>query len=149
AIQLALNNSTVLRDLGGTLLRTPSLVHSTQQPAISESDPRFGVEAALAEFDAQFTTRVAAEKNNRAVNNVFLGGGTTQITQDLLVMQSQLSKRGVAGTQLSLRHNTDYDANNEPGNLFPSAWTTNLEMEARQPLLQGGGVMFNRIQGPN
>jgi outer membrane protein TolC len=149
AMQLALDNSKVLRDLGGTLLRTPALVRSVQQPAISESDPRFGIEAALAEFDAQFGARVAAEKNNRAVNNVFFGGGTTKIKQDLLVFQTQIAKRSVAGTELVIRHNTDYDANNEPANTFPSAWNTNLELEARQPLLQGGGVAFNRIQGPN
>jgi outer membrane protein TolC len=149
AMQTALQNSTVLRDLGGTLLRTPALVHSTQQPAIAESDPRFGVEAALSEFDAQFGARVAAEKNNRAFNNVFLGGGTTIVKQDLLVMQQQLSKRSVTGTQLALRHNTEYDANNQPANLFPSAWTTNLEMEARHPLFRGGGVTYNRIQGPD
>ena len=149
AMQIALENSKVLRDLGGTLLRTPSLVRSVEQPAISESDPRFGIEAALAEFDAQFGARVRAEKNNRAVNNVFLGGGTTQIKQDLAVFQTQITKRSVAGTQLAIRHNTDYDANNEPANLFPSAWNTNIEMEARQPLLRDGGVTFNRIQGPN
>lgn len=148
ALQSALQNSTVLRDLGGALLRTPALVHSTQQPAITESDPRFGVEAALSEFDAQFGTRVAAEKNNRAFNNVFLGGGTTVVKQDLLIMQQQLSKRAVTGTQLAMRHNTEYDANNQPANLFPSSWTTNIEMEARHPLFRGGGVMFNRIQGP-
>lgn len=149
AIQTALNNSTVLRDLGGTLLRTPSLIQSIQEPAIRESDPRFGIEAALSEFDAQFGARVRAEKNNRAVNNVFLGGGTTQIKQDLAIFQTQITKRSVAGTQLAIRHNTDRDANNEPANLFPSAWNTNIEMEARQPLLRDGGVMFNRIQGPN
>ncbi len=149
AMQTALENSKVLRDLGGTLLRTPALVRSVQQPAIVESDPRFGVEAALAEFDAQFGARVAGEKNNRAVNNVFFGGGTNKILQDLLIIQQQIAKRGVAGTQLAIRHNTDFDANNEPANLFPSAWSTNLELEARQPLFQGGGVIFNRIQGPN
>jgi outer membrane protein TolC len=149
AMQTAFDNSTVLRDLGATLLRTPAVVRSIQNPSITESDPRFGVEAALSEFDAQFATRVLTEKNNRAVNNVFFGGGTTQIKQDLAVFQEQISKRGAAGTQLAIRHNTTYDANNEPGNTFPSAWDTNIEMEARQPMLKDAGVMFNRIQGPN
>jgi outer membrane protein TolC len=33
--------------------------------------------------------------------------------------------------------------------LFPSAWNTNVEAEIRHPLLQGGGVEFNRIAGPD
>jgi outer membrane protein TolC len=149
AIQLALKNSDVLRDLGGTLLRTPALVNSTQQPALSESDPRFGIEAALSEFDAQFATRLRTEKNDRAFNNVFFGGGANIVQQDLAILQTQISKRGVAGTQMVARHNTDYDSNNEPANLFVSSFNTNLEMEVRQPLLREAGVLYNRIQGPN
>jgi outer membrane protein TolC len=42
----------------------------------------------------------------------------------------------------------DYDANNAPGNLIPSAWNTNVETEIRHPLLQGSGTQFNRIAGP-
>lgn len=149
AIQLALKNSDVLRDLGGTLLRTPALVNSTQQPALSEADPRFGIEAALSEFDAQFATRLMTEKNDRAFNNVFFGGGANKVKQDLAILQTQISKRGVAGTQMVARHNSDYDSNNEPANLFVSSFNTNLEMEVRQPLLREGGVLYNRIQGPN
>ena len=32
---------------------------------------------------------------------------------------------------------------------FPSDWTTNFQVQVRQPLLQGAGVEFNRIAGPN
>ncbi|HBJ34917.1 MAG TPA: transporter, partial [Planctomycetaceae bacterium] len=42
----------------------------------------------------------------------------------------------------------DYDANNATGNLFPSAWQSQIHLEARQPLMQGGGATFNRIAGP-
>jgi outer membrane protein TolC len=67
----------------------------------------------------------------------------------LAILQTQISKRGVAGTQMVARHNTDYDSNNEPANLFVSSFNTNLEMEVRQPLLREAGVLYNRIQGPN
>jgi outer membrane protein TolC len=149
AMQLALANNTVLRDLGAAILRTPSIVPTTQDPAIRETDPRFGVEAALAEFDTSFSYNAFFEKNDRAVNNVFIGGGTTLLKQDLQVYQAQLAKRAAAGTELILRHNTIYDANNAPANIFGSAWDVNIEGEIRQPLLQRAGVDFNRIAGPD
>ena len=59
-----------------------------------------------------------------------------------------ITKQAVTGSQFTIRHNVDYDANNAPGNAVPSAWNTNVEAEIRQPLLQGAGVQFNRIAGP-
>jgi outer membrane protein TolC len=69
--------------------------------------------------------------------------------QDAAVFQSAITKKSATGTQFTIRHNVDYDANNAPGNLFFSAWNTNVEAEIRHPLLQGGGVEFNRIAGPD
>ena len=84
-----------------------------------------------------------------ALNNQFFGGGTRKLYQDAGVFQAAITKRAATGTQFTIRHNVDYDANNAPGNLFPSAWNTNVEAEIRHPLLQGGGVEFNRIAGPD
>jgi outer membrane protein TolC len=148
AVQIALTNSRVLRDLGGVVLRSPTQTRTIQDPAIVETDPRFGVEAALSAFDAQFATNAFFEKNDRALNNVFFGGGSRFLQQDGHVYESQITKRGVAGTELTLSNNTDYDSNTAPGNLFRSSWSTNIEALVRQPLLQGGGVEFNRIYGP-
>ena len=149
AMRIALTNSKVLRDLGGQMLRSPQSYHSVYNPAIQETDPRFGPEAALSAFDASFASSAFFEKNDRALNNQFFGGGTRLLSQDLLVQQTQIAKRSATGTQFAVRHYTDYDANNAPSNLFPSAWNTNFEVEARQPLLQGAGVEFNRIAGPS
>ena len=44
AIRLALTNSRIMRDLGGTILRAPSSMRAIQDPAITETDARFGVE---------------------------------------------------------------------------------------------------------
>jgi outer membrane protein TolC len=148
-IQLALSNSRVLRDLGGAVVRTPGATRTAIDPAIAETDPRFGIEAALSEFDAQLLTSVFWEKNDRAFNNEFFGGGSTLVQQDLGVFQAGITKRAVTGSQFTIRHNVDYDANNSEGNLFDSAWNTNVEMEFRHPFLQGSGVQFNRIAGPN
>ncbi|MCE9605251.1 MAG: TolC family protein [Planctomycetia bacterium] len=148
ATRLALANARILRDLGGQLLRAPQNAATVYNPAISETDPRFGIDAALSAFDALFSSTAYFEKNDRALNNQFFGGGTRQLQQDAYVFQNQLTKRGASGTQYTLRNITDYDANNAPGNAFPSAWNSNIETEFRHPLLQGGGVDYNRIAGP-
>lgn len=148
AIYTALANAKMLRDLGGQLLRTPQNAPTVYGPAAQESDPRFGVEGALSAFDATYSSTAYFEKNDRALNNIFFGGGTRLLRQDAYVFQNQLTKRAATGTQLTVRNITDYDANNAPGNAFPSAWNSNIEMEYRHPLLQGGGVDFNRIAGP-
>jgi outer membrane protein TolC len=148
-IQLAMANSRVLRDLGGAVVRSPGTTRTAIDPAIVETDPRFGIEAALSEFDAQFLTSTFWEKNDRAYNNQFFGGGSTLVQQDAGVFQAAITKRAATGSRFTIRHNVDYDANNSAGNLFDSAWNTNVEMEFRHPVLQGGGVQFNRIAGPN
>lgn len=148
AIQIALQNSTVLRDVGGLFVRTPDQVATAYDPALRETDPRVGVDAALSEFDAQLRAAMVFENNDRAVNNRFLGGGANLIKQDLGNYRVELTKKAATGTDYSLRQIIDYDANNLPGNLFPSSWTTQLEGEVRHPLLRGGGVGFNRIAGP-
>jgi outer membrane protein TolC len=147
-IRLGLENAPVLRDAGGTLLRSPDATRTIYDPAIRETDPGVGIEAALSAFDAQFTTSLFNEKNDRALNNEFFGGGTRLLTQDSSVSQTQLAKRSAAGTQMALRQIIEFDSNNAPGNLFDSAWTTKYEGEVRQPLLQGAGLQYNRIAGP-
>ncbi|MGC3966377.1 MAG: TolC family protein [Pirellulales bacterium] len=148
AMQTALANAKVLRDLGGQMLRTPQGYATVYGAAIQETDPRYGVEAALGAFDASFSSSAFFEKNDRALNNQFFGGGTRLLQQDAYVFQNQLSKRAAGGTTLAVRNFTDYDSNNAPGNAFRSAWNSNIETEFRHPLLQGGGVDFNRIAGP-
>src|SRR5205807_4667649 len=81
-VQTALKNSRVLRDLGGVVLKTPSAAHTIHDPSITETDPRFGVEAALSAFDANVAGSGYFQKNNRAFNNVFFGGGTRLLQQD-------------------------------------------------------------------
>ncbi|HEY0980630.1 TolC family protein [Schlesneria sp.] len=149
AMQHALANSKVMKDLGATVLRAPDTARSVNDPSLVETDGRYGIEAALSAFDAQFTTNASVEHNNRALNNVFFGGGTRLLRQDFSVWQTQLSKTSATGTQFAVKNYTQYDANNAPGNAFPSAFTTWMDMEVKHPLLQGAGTRFNRIAGPN
>ncbi len=148
AMQMALAKSKVLHDLGGTVLRSPGNVRTIHGPAIAETDPRYGVEAALSEFDAIFSEKFDYQRNNRLVNNDLIGDNTNRLLQDTDTFQSQISKRAATGAEFDFRHNTFYDHSNTSVNKFRSSWDTNFEFEARQPLLQGAGVEFNRIAGP-
>jgi outer membrane protein TolC len=148
-VQVALQNSRVLRDLGGQVLRSPATAHTVHDPSIIETDARFGVEAALSQFDTNLTSTGYFQKNNRALNNIFLGGGTRLLQQDADVFQTALTKKTAIGSTVSLTSNTAYDSNNAPGNEFFSSWNQNIEAQVRQPLLQGAGVDYNRIYGPS
>jgi outer membrane protein TolC len=148
AVEIAVERSKILQDLGGTTLRNVSNVSTILDPSIQATDPRSGIEAALAAFDAQYNSRVFYNKNDFPVNNRLLGGGTNLLQQDLVTLQNELTKATAYGTELFARNNTSYDANNAPSNLFGSSWQTNLEAGFRHHLGRGGGLDYNRIAGP-
>lgn len=145
---IAMANSKVLRDLGGTLLRNPDVIKTDFTGGLQETDPRFGPKAALSAFDAQFKSTANFANNDRTYNNSFFAGGTNTFQQDANDYTNELSKLTGTGSRMAVRNVTNYDSNNAPGNLFPNAWDNYVEGELRQPLLQGGGVQFNRIAGP-
>jgi len=149
AVQLALKNSRVLRDLGGILLRSPETTPTTYGPALTQTDPRFGVEAALSEFDATVALSALGGKNDRPLNNNGGPNSPESFLQDVTVVEGEIRKRAATGSLFALRHILDYDANNTPSNRFPTIWNTHVEGEFRQPLLQGAGVNYNRIAGLN
>lgn len=147
-LQIALEHSEVLRELGGTILRTPDSIRTRYTPGLQQTDPRFGTHAALSAFDAQFKGAATFQKNDRIYNNSFFAGGINAYDQDLHEYRAELSKRAATGALMIFRNVSDMDDNNAPGNLFPSAWNYYAEGEFRQPLLQGGGLQYNRIAGP-
>lgn len=158
AIRYTLANSKVMRTSGGRvlgppgqLLAGPDLARTVYDPAIQESNPRTGVEGALSQFDAQLSSSIFWQKNDRPVN---VGGFGDLIfapifEQDLGQSTTEIRKTNATGGTMFFRNNTAYDWNNNPTRRFPSDWTANFEAEFRQPLLQGAGVQFNRIAGPN
>ena len=166
AIHCALANGKVLRTLGGrtlqmpdSLLRSPQSIPTVYDSAVVETDPRFGVEAALAAFDTHFTSSVFWEKTDTPQN---IGSAVEffrprVFVQDLGTFQAQLSKTNATGGTWSLRHNVRYEWNNTNvssnssfgrSRRFDSDWNVDMEAEFRQPLLQGAGSQFNRISSP-
>lgn len=147
-IQQALASSKVMRDLGGTVIRSPETVSTNIDPALVFTDPRLGEEAALSAFDANFFASNYFERNDRGLNNQFFGSNG-QFKQDLNTTQTGISKRSATGGFFAFRNITTYDRNNQLSNRFPfDSWETYVEAEMRQPLLQGAGTEFNRIAGP-
>lgn len=149
AVQLALMNSEVMQDIGGRVVSSPDTVGTVFDPAVQETNPRFGVEAALSNFDAQVATRLMFNRNENKFNNLFAAGfaGAANNTANF---NMELSKVAATGTRFTIRNLTDYDRRrpNPTVNRFPSFYTTFFQAEVRQPLLQGSGVEFNRIAGP-
>ncbi|HMO14468.1 MAG TPA: TolC family protein [Pirellulaceae bacterium] len=112
-----------------------------------------GVEAALADFDAQLTSVFGIERQD-VPRNVFDDptNPLTQITptvfvQDQVTWQTELSKRTAEGTQFLVRAVNSYTSNNIPAAVQPlrSVYQTALEAEVRHPILRGRGAFINRM----
>ncbi|MBS0210671.1 MAG: TolC family protein [Planctomycetes bacterium] len=171
AIQSTLGNSKVMRSLGAQAFISPSLaggsrfgdptrlttapatVQTTFGPSIVESNPQTGVEAALSQFDAQFSSNTFWQKNDRPQNSVVAINGVVFqpaiYQQDYAQQTNQLSKKTATGGTAYLRNHTYYDMNNSGTLQFHNVWQPDIEMEFDHPLLQGAGAQFNRIAGPN
>lgn len=149
AIRLAIENGEVLRKLGGMILTDPERIYTEQTIPLQVTDPQTGIEAALSAFDANLYAFGRWQNNDRRYNNQFISGGANAFQQDTHDYVLQMSKYTATGAQLAVRSITDYDANNATGNITPSVWQTQFQAEVRQPLLQGGGLTFNRIAGPS
>lgn len=149
AVRIALSNSPVLRDLGGSVIRSPETAMTALDPAVIETDPRFGVEAALSEFDARLDSDFFSEKIDRRLNNQ-TAGTLGFLNGQLNSWDTGLSKRTAYGSRFTVAQHIDHDLDNNVANTFPrGAWNVWYQAEARHPLLQGSGLQFNRIAGPN
>lgn len=153
AVTTALRSSDVLRSIGGSVVQSPLGTTTTLDPGLVESNPLNGVEAALSAFDAQVSTRLFWQKNNRPVNrsnappfNQFFAPALEQTTGNYI---SSLTKTTATGAQFSFNTNVVYDRNNNFGQAFNSSFVGFLEAGMRQPLMQGSGTTYNRIAGPN
>lgn len=174
AVKLALANSKVMRNLGAglfqvgiagqnapltgqgnpgstQLVQSPGSFQTVYNPGITESNPSTGVEAALAQFDAQvlsqlnFTHTDAPQNFRTAISQTIF---SNVLQQDQGQFSTTLAKVAATGTRMFFRNQQTNTWNTNPSNRFPSVWNTQIEAEFIHPLLQGSGVQFNRIFGP-
>lgn len=155
----SLSNSKVIRSGGqflspnNALLRSPESVPTVYDQAIQSTGVLFGqrgVQAALSEFDAQFTTRMLWGNSSLLQNsrNTGIPAGTV-LNEDSAQFQTSLQRALFSGGQFGLSHSWNYTSNNNTaGRLFPSVYEGNLRAEFRQPLLAGAGYKYSQIAGP-
>jgi outer membrane protein TolC len=159
-IQIALANNRIIRTAaaetldpaGNGIYANANGAPSVYDPAIQESGVLFGgrgVEAALADFDAQLSTSMVGGRDEMIANvrNSGLGPGPT-IISETGAFRSRLQKITAYGGVIGVDHNWDYLWQNSPGRLFPSAYTGVLSADYRQPLWAGSGTEYTRIAGP-
>lgn len=156
AVHTAIANNKIIRTRAGegTLLANPANSPSVYDPALRASGFLLGtrgVEAALADFDTQFSTSMLWGRNEQVSNALFTSGTLPAgfvSTSETGQFQSQLSKTIANGGNFSVAHNWNYLGSNSPGLLFPSTYTGNLSVGYTQPLWAGAGVDYTRIAGP-
>ncbi len=178
-IQIALQNSKVIRNLGGVtpitfsdgLVERTSGASTVFDPAIQSSsagsgraslEQAGGVEAALADFDAQLSVRGGSpsgtllSRKDRLENRGGIAASAFSDLTDTYVggLRTDLAKRTANGARFTMSNFTDYDRWNGgtdadspagPGRKVTSAWTTAFEVRWDQPLLRGRGTMVNRV----
>ena len=122
-------------------------------------DVNQGVEAALADFDAQFTSNLSFNKSDEprntstAIETLFNPNVPLIFQQDQAQWTNELSKRTANGTQLFFRNVSSYTKNSNPlvtdipsgFQALESVYRTAFEAEVRQPLLRGRGAFINRM----
>ncbi len=108
-----------------------------------------GVEDALSDFDAQFSSLFGYNTTDRPRN---VGPGNPFNPQLFQAVdanyQAALSKKMATGGVATLRTTTVYSQNNVAfgqGRQVPSDYTQALEMQITHPLMRGRGTMINRI----
>ena len=147
-VEMALANSKVMQKLGGVVVSSPAAAQTLFDQAIQETGLG-SVENALSDFDAQVATSFLYNRSEREFNNLFIGGGTPQLTSNTSRFSNELSKQSATGAQFTARTIIDYNRNSSPANLFGSTYDWVNQLEFRQPLLRGRGTAVNRIAGPN
>jgi outer membrane protein TolC len=153
-VHIGMENSEIVRSggqflsAGNSLLTSPDRVASSYDSAIQESGVLFGgrgVEAALAEFDAQLNASLNFGRNDLPTNSLVLPATIGSHTGDFT---ASLAKTFANGGQATISHDVSYLRSNTPGTLFPSAYSGNLGINYQLPLLAGAGTEFTRIAGP-
>jgi len=135
----------VASSLGAGTLQT------VYDPAILETQ----IAVALSNFDTAFTTSILWGDNVQPYNNGVQGGSLSLTgtkfpivsVNDSLTYQIGLSKRTETGALLGVTHNINWSYQNSSFLVWPSAYTTNVQLTLTQPLL-GSAALPGQSAGP-
>jgi outer membrane protein TolC len=114
-------------------------LQSVYDPAILETQ----IATALSSFDTAFTTSLLWGDSTQPFNNGVQGGSLTLTgtrypivsVNDSATFQIGLSKRNATGGLMGIVQNTSWSYQNSSFLVWPSAYTTNLQLTLTQPLL--------------
>ena len=137
-----------------TLLQTLQAAPSVYDTALRETGFLFGnrgVEAALADFDATFTSSLTFGKNALVQNSTspFSGGALFVNQTDTAQSLTSLAKTFANGGQIQVNNNIKYLGTNTPSAVFPSSYNGLAQIQYVQPLWATAGVEYNRIAAPS
>lgn len=153
AVQYGLSKSEIVRSggqflsPGNGLLNSPERTISSYDAAIQETGVLFGgrgVEAALADFDAQLDSRAVWGRSEFPVNSL----GATDRANDTGEFSTSLNKTFANGGRAEISHELNYLRTNQTGVKYPTSYSGNLNLGYQHPLLAGSGTEFTRIAGP-
>jgi outer membrane protein TolC len=127
------------------------VLDTVYDPAIIET----GIAQALSVFDTAFTTSILWGDNVQPFNNGVQGGSLSLTgtkfpivsVNDSLTYQIGLSKRTETGALLGVVHNINWSYQNSSFLVWPSAYTTNIQLTLTQPLL-GSAPLPGQAAGP-
>lgn len=110
-------------------------------------DSNQGVEAALAEFDAQVSTSLFWNTTDRPRNFVFPNLELRNNEASDVSYQTEIAKKAATGSIFRFRTAADFNSNNNIlgiNQALESQYTARVELEVNQPLLRGRGTSINR-----
>ncbi|XZE56207.1 TolC family protein [Planctomycetaceae bacterium SH139] len=142
AVRLALQNNSVIGDLGGQVLSMPDTLPSTFDASLIGSHPSIGPQAALAAFDTQFESGVTYNGGGRGVGSAFSSGQFGVFAQPQTLTKLGFAKVLPSGTAVSVGGVAGYDEE-----LAGGAYAA-LGGELRHPLMRGAGRQIQQITGP-
>ena len=158
AVHLAVQNNKLIRTRSNSqlLLQNAQTAPSVYDPAIRDSGYLFGnrgVEAALADYDATFTSQMLFGHNENVANTRTPYPGFVS-RNDSANFTSSLAKTFATGGSLAFNNNWTYQGTNAVNPLFPNAtlfpsnYVAVSQVQFVQPLWAGAGVEYNRTAGP-
>ena len=143
--------SIAIRESEPGFISTPGSISSPSTLLTNTAlDSNQGVEAALADFDAAYTSSVGLTTSDEPRNGVSIFNDGV-FTQTQATWQNEFSKKSANGTQFFFRNINQYTENNNPligdggVQVLDSFYRTSLEAEIRQPLLRGRGAFIQRM----
>ncbi|MFM7039271.1 MAG: TolC family protein [Planctomycetaceae bacterium] len=153
AILTALSRNQVVEAsaLGGAgaarVLSGPEGVSTVYDSAIQETGVLFGrrgLEAALSDFDARWSTNMGWGRDRRMTHQ----SAPFSIGSETAAFRTGVDKALASGGSVGVFHSWDYLGSAFGSPQYPSSYSGSLGAQVRQPLLAGAGTEFTRVAGP-